>query len=123
MIDVPKDSQALANAKMQEILDRAIDAGADAVTIEFAKEGGLEVFFVIGDTGVGDILVERSLEAEVMKLIYEQAGLDEKLYGVLHWEYHGQNLEINVEQYDSFGETAYTLASLYGISRLTLLTP
>ena len=109
MIDVAKDSQALANAKMQEILDRAIDAGADAVTIEFAKQGGLEVFFVIGDTGVGDILVERSLEAEVMKLIYEQAGLDEKLYGVLHWECYGQNLEINVEQYDSFGETAYTL--------------
>ncbi len=109
MIDVPKDSQALAIAKMQEILDRAIDAGADAVTIEFAKEGGLEVLFVFGNTGVGDILVEQSLEAEVMTLIYEQAGLEEKSCGVLHWECHGQNLEINVEEHESFGETAYTL--------------
>ncbi len=109
MIDVPKDSQALANAKMQEILDRAINAGADAVTIEFAKEGGLEVLFVFGNTGVGDTLVERSLEAEVMTLIYEQAGLEEKSCGVLQWECHGQNLEINVEEYESFGETAYTL--------------
>jgi len=83
MIDVPKDSQALANAKMQEILDRAINAGADAVTIEFAKEGGLEVLFVFGNTGVGDTLVERSLEAEVMTLIYEQSGLEEKSCGVL----------------------------------------
>ena len=109
MIDVPKDSQALASAKIQEILARAINAGADAVTIEFAKEGGLEVFFVFGNTGVGDNLVERSLEAEVMTLIYEQAGLEEKSCGVLQWECHGQNLEINVEEYDSFGETAYKL--------------
>ena len=94
---------------MQEILDRAIDAGADAVTIEYAKEGGLEVLFVFGHTGVGDILVEQSLEAEVMTLIYEQAGLEEKSCGVLHWEWRGQNLEINVEEYESFGETAYTL--------------
>jgi hypothetical protein len=109
MIDMPKDSQSPASAKMQEILDRAIDAGADAVTIEFAKEGGLEILFVFGNTGVGDILVQQSLEAEVMTLIYEQAGLEEKSCGVLHWECHGQNLEINVEEYESFGETAYKL--------------
>ena len=109
MIDVPKDSQAPAIAKMQEILDRAIDAGADAITIEFAKEGGLEVLFVFGNTGVGDILVEQSLESEVITLIYEQAGLEEKSRGVLHWECHGQNLDINVEEYESFGETAYKL--------------
>jgi hypothetical protein len=44
-----------------------------------------------------------------MTLIYEQAGLEEKSCGVLQWECHGQNLEINVEEYDSFGETAYKL--------------
>lgn len=109
MIDLTRDSQALASAKMQEILDRATNAGADALTIEFAKEGGLEVLFVFGNTGVGDILVERSLETEVMTLIYEQAGLEEKSCGVLKWECHGQNLEINAEEYNSFGETAYKL--------------
>ena len=109
MIDVPKDSQAPAIGKMQEILDRAFDAGAEAVTIEFAKEGGLEVLFVFGNTGVGDILVEQSLESEVMTLIYEQAGLEEKSRSVLNWECHGQILEIKVEEYDSFGETAYKL--------------
>ncbi len=59
MIDVPKDSQAPASANIHELLDRAIDACADAVTIEFAKEGGLEVLFVFGNMGVGDLLVER----------------------------------------------------------------
>lgn len=61
MVDVPKDSKALAGSKLQEILDQAIDAGADAVTIEFAKEGGLEFLFVFGNTSVGDILVDRTL--------------------------------------------------------------
>jgi hypothetical protein len=27
----------------------------------------------------------------------------------LHWESHGQNLEIQVEEYDSFGETTLRL--------------
>ncbi len=109
MINVPEDPQALAIEKMQEILDQAIDAGADAVTIEFAKEGGLEVLFVFGNTGIGDIFVEQSLEAEVMTLIYEQSGLEDKSYGVLHWKCHGKSLEFNVEEYESFGETAYKL--------------
>ena len=109
MIDVPKDSHASVIAKMQEILDRAIDTGADAVTIEFAKEGGLEVIFVFGNTGVGDILVEPSLESEVMTLIYDQAGLEEKSRGLLHWECHGKNLDILVEEYENFGENAYKL--------------
>jgi hypothetical protein len=112
MSEVPKESQALARAKMQEILDQAIDAGADAVTIEFAKEGGLEVLFVFGNTGVGNIFIQQNLEEDVMTLIYEQSGLEGKSCGVLHWECHGQNLEINVEEYESFGEIAYTLTFL-----------
>jgi len=109
MIDIPRDSKTLAIQKMQEILDQAIDAGAAAITIEFAKEGGLEVLFEFGNTAVGDILVDQTLEADVITLIYERAGLEEKPFGVLHWESQGQNLEIRIEEYDSFGETAYKL--------------
>ena len=109
MIDVLRDSQTLAMAKMQEIVDQAVDRIADAVTIEFAKEGGLEVLFVVGNTGFGGILVGRTLEAAVMTLIHERAGLEKKSRGVMHWESHGQNLEIRAEEYDSFGETAYKL--------------
>ena len=109
MIDVLRDSQTLAIEKMQEIVDQAVDTIADAVTIEFAKEGGLEVLFVVGNMSVGGILVDRTLEAAIMTLIHERAGLEKKPCGVMHWESHGQNLEIRVEEYDSFGETAYTL--------------
>ncbi len=109
MIDVNRDPENLGLAKMQEIVDRAIDSAADSVTIEFAKEGGLEIVFMFGNTGVGDILVGRDLEVEVMTLISDRAGLEEKSSGVLHWNSRGQRLEILVEEYDSFGETAYTL--------------
>ncbi len=109
MIDVRRDPESLAIAKMQEIVDQAVDSGADSVTIEFAKEGGLEVLFTFGNTGVGDILVDRTLEAEVMTLIHDRAGLEDEASGVLHWESGGQRLKIMVEEYDSFGETAYTL--------------
>ena len=114
MIEIPKNSQTPAIANMQEIVDKAVDNRADKVTIEFAKEGGLEVFFMVGYTGVGGILVDQTLEAEFMGLIHERAGLAEKPAGVMHWESHGQSLKIRVKEYDSFGEYAYTLTFAKG---------
>lgn len=110
MIDVRRDPESLAVAKVQEIVDRAVETGADSVSIEFAQEGGLEVIFMFGNTGFGDILVGPDLEAEVMQLIYDRAGLENQAKGVLHWTSRGRGLKILVEEYDSFGETAYTLA-------------
>jgi hypothetical protein len=37
MIDIPINSTIVAIARMQEIVDQAVDASADAVKIEFAK--------------------------------------------------------------------------------------
>ncbi|MHC4401746.1 MAG: hypothetical protein ACYTG0_18905 [Planctomycetota bacterium] len=102
------DGQSAAG-KLQEIIDRALDSGADSVTVEYAKEGGLEVCFMFGNTGIGDILVDRHLEGEVMSLICERAGLEERTSGVLRCASHGRDLDIEVEEYDSFGETAFTL--------------
>jgi hypothetical protein len=106
MIDIPEDSKKLAIEKIQQIVDQAIDAKSDAVTIEFAKEGGLEVLFQFGSTSIGNIFVDQAHESAVMTLICDRSGLEESPCGVLHWESHGQNLEIQVEEYDSFGETA-----------------
>lgn len=74
MMKLPRGSKTLAIKKMQEIVDRAVDISADAVTIEFAREGGLEVFFAVGDTGFGGILVDRTLEAAIMTLIQRERG-------------------------------------------------
>lgn len=66
MINAPHNADVLARGKLQEIIDRAVDSGADSVTIEFAKGGGLEVFFVFESAGFGDILVDASLQNAVM---------------------------------------------------------
>ena len=95
--------------KLQEIIDRAVEGGATSVTVEFAKEGGLEVCFMFGETGVGGILVDRNLEADVMTLIAQRAGLDRRPTGVMHCASRGKELDIHVEEYNSFGETAFTL--------------
>ncbi len=109
MVEQARMSHGPGVSKMQEIVDEAVGSGADAVTVEYAKEGGLEVIFMFGNRGVGGILVDRSLQGEVMGLIHDRAGMEEEVTGVLHWESHGRELEIEVEEYDSFGETAYTL--------------
>jgi hypothetical protein len=109
MIDMTKTPEELAIAKLQEIIEKAVDSEADSITIEYAKEGGLEVCFIFGVTGVGSVLVDRTLEGEVMNLIHEGVGLEEKPSGLLHWTAYGKHLDIRVEEYDSFGETAYTL--------------
>jgi len=60
----------------QQVVDQAVDAMADTATIEFAKAGSLEVLFVVGNMNVGGILADRTLEAVVMTLIHERAGLE-----------------------------------------------
>ncbi|MFO7987502.1 MAG: hypothetical protein R6U38_16700 [Desulfatiglandaceae bacterium] len=109
MVKVLRDSQRLAIKKIQEIVEQAVDISANTVTIEFAEEGGLEVLFGVGHRRVGGILVDRTLEAAVMRLIHQRAGLEKRLCGMMHWESQGQDLKIRVEEYDSFGETAYKL--------------
>ena len=109
MIEIQKNSENLAVLKLQQIVDKAVISEADAVTIEFAKEGGLEVLFQFGSTSIGNIFVERELEEIVMSLIFERSGLEESPSGLLHWESRGKNLKIKVEEYDSFGETALKL--------------
>jgi len=48
MIDMAKTPEGLAIAKLQEIIEKAVDSEADSITIEYAKEGGLEVCFIFG---------------------------------------------------------------------------
>ena len=72
MIDMAKTPEELAIAKLQEIIEKAVDSEADSITIEYAKEGGLEVCFMFGpmgqyyiDNGIGrEISLEEALEIQ-----------------------------------------------------------
>lgn len=109
MNDNKKDPKNVAINILQQIVDRAVHSKADAVTIEFAKEGGLEVLFEFGSTGIGNIFVDRKHEEDVMTLICERSGLDESPHGLLHWKSKGKNLKIKVQEYENFGEMALKL--------------
>jgi hypothetical protein len=105
-----KDTKAAgpAERQLQAYLDEAIEAGANAIVLEYVPEG-LEVCFMLGDTGAGRILKDSKLAGALMQLIGDRAGLDTKTQGTMTWLVHGQPVGITVAEYDSFGECAFRL--------------
>jgi hypothetical protein len=104
-----------AEHQLQAYLDEAVEAGADAIILEYVPEG-LEVCFMFGDTGAGRILEDSKLAGALMELIGDRAGLDDRTEGTMTWLVHGQSVGITVEEYDTFGECAFRL-------KLTKRTP
>jgi hypothetical protein len=97
-----------AEQQLQTYLDEAVEAGANAIVLEYVPEG-LEVCFMLGDTGAGRVLEDSKLAGDLMQLIGVRAGLDTKTKGTMTWLVHGQPVGITVEEYDSFGECAFQL--------------
>ena len=105
-----KDTKAAgpAEQQLQAYLDEAAEAGADGIILEYVPEG-LEVCFMLGDTGAGRVLKDSNLAGALMQLIGDRAGLDTRTEGTMTWLVHGQPVEIAVKEYDSFGECAFRL--------------
>jgi len=97
-----------AEQQLQAYLEEAVEAGANAILLEYVPEG-LEVCFMLGDTGAARVLEDSKLAGGLMQLIGDRAGLDTKTKGTMTWLVHGQPVEITVEEYDSFGECAFRL--------------
>ena len=105
-----KDTQAArpAEQQLQAYLEEAVEAGANAIVLEYVPEG-LEVCFMLGDTGASRMLKDSKLAGAIMQLVGDRAGLGTKTKGTMTWLVHGQSMKIAVEQYDSFGECAFRL--------------
>lgn len=93
---------------LRQILEEAAGAGADTIDLEYAAEG-LEVTFMFGDAGVGDVLVNRELERGVIRLIVERAHLQNSSRGSIRMTLLGEPYAIIVDEYESFGESAFRL--------------
>ena len=63
----------------------------------------------LGPTGVGDVLVNRELEGKVIGLIVERAHLQKSSRGLMGMTLLGEPHTIPVEEYQSFGESAFRL--------------
>jgi hypothetical protein len=102
------DSKEKTLQKLQQMLEEAVSAGADSIELEYVAEG-LEVMYVLGSTGSGDVIDDRVLASGIMRLIVDRAKLARRSRGVMNWTLFGKQYNITVEEYDSFGESAFRL--------------
>jgi len=102
------DSKEKALQKLQQMLEEAVSAGADSIELEYVAEG-LEVMYVFGSTAIGDVIDDRVLASGIIGLIVDRAKLARRSRGVMNWTLFGKQYNITVEEYDSFGESAFRL--------------
>jgi hypothetical protein len=97
-----------AYKKLEQIIEKAIKSETESVTLEYADEG-LEVCFICGNTGIGDVIVDPIMRNGILRLIVGMAKLDNKSKGMMVWTILGKQYKIAVEEYDNFGEPAFKL--------------
>jgi len=93
---------------LQRILEDAIEAGADAVELEYVDDG-LEICCTFGNMGWGHVLTERGLIGQVIETVVEKANLEKRPRGKMHIDLFGKQQTIIVEEYESFGESVFRL--------------
>jgi hypothetical protein len=100
---------ARARGELQRILDLAVEERVDEILFEWASGGGLEVTWMCGNSGIGQVIEDTKLGEEVLGLIVDGAELERKISGNLHWKVQGEERAFKVETYDNFGERAFRL--------------
>lgn len=90
------------------LLEEARHQGAERVELEYVPEG-LEVMYVRGNIGMGEVISNRTAASEIINELIERAHLEHRSRGKFTWQYGGKSQPIHVTTYDSFGETAYRL--------------
>ena len=93
---------------IRSILEDAINAKAEMVEFEYADDG-LEVCFIVCNIGLGGTLISHEMETKVIATIIELAKLHGKARGKIQIELLVKPLIIIVEEYQSFGESAFRM--------------
>jgi hypothetical protein len=99
------------NAAYQElvrVLEQAVQAGVDSVGLEY-KGRELMVFHHAGPVGLGAGRIAEDMQQAVIEELVNRAGLSRKSKGKMQVTLLGKEFEVGVEEYDSFGESAYNL--------------
>ena len=70
---------------------------------------GLEVTYVSGNFGIGEVIDNcKAIKAIISELV-TQAKLEHKTRGTFKWIDDNRDYEVQVVQYESFGEAAFRL--------------
>lgn len=94
--------------KLVRVLEEAVQAGADSVGLEW-EDRDLVVYLYFGDTGLGSVSIPRDLQEPVLGELVERANLTRKPKGRMQVNLLGKDYVVTVNEYDSFGESAFTL--------------
>ena len=107
---MPEDTNNSENAfqELVLVLEDAVQAGANYVGLEY-KGQDLMVFHNFGNAGLGASCIPQELQQEVIEELVRRAGLSRKPRGKMQVSLLGKDYEAIVVEYDSFGESAFTI--------------
>jgi hypothetical protein len=102
------DNSARAFQELVRVLEEAVRAGANSVGLEYEGRD-LIVYHNFGNTGLGAARIPRELQQGVIDQLVKRAGLSRKAKGKMKVSLLGKDYEAVVDEYDSFGESAFNL--------------
>jgi hypothetical protein len=102
------DNSHKAFLELVRVLEEAVQAGANSVGLEYEGRD-LIVYHQFGNTGLGAARIAQELQQDVIEQLVERAGLSRKSKGKMQVSLLGKDFEAVVEEYDSFGESAFTI--------------
>jgi hypothetical protein len=104
--DADKSSKGFQ--ELIRVLEEAVQARADCLELEWEGQD-LVVYQYFGHTGVGAVSIPRELQKAVLREIAKRAKLAHKPTGTMPLTLLGNEYEVFVQEYDSFGESTFTL--------------
>lgn len=107
MSENTKKSKA-AFQELVRVLEGAVRAGVSSIGLEY-KGRELLVFHQAGPIGLGATRIGEDLQQTVIEELVQRAGLTRKPRGKMQVSLLGRDYEAVVEEYDSFGESAFTI--------------
>ncbi len=94
--------------ELVRVLEEAVRAGVSSIGLEY-KGRELLVFHQAGPLGLGATRIREDLQQAVIEELVKRAGLSRKPKGKMQVSLLGKDYEAAVEEYDSFGEPAFTI--------------
>src|ERR1700757_2714774 len=105
---MPDNAENKAFQELVRVLEKAVRADVTAIGLEY-KGRELMVFHQAGPLGLGAGRIAQELQQDVIEELVKRAGLSRKPRGKMQVRLIGKDYEVVVEEYDSFGESAYNL--------------
>ena len=94
--------------ELVRVFEEALRAGVNSIGLEY-KGRDLMVFHNAGSVGLGASRVSQELQQAVIEELVKRAGLSRKSKGKMQVSLLGKGCEAIVEEYDFFGESAFTI--------------